>query len=353
MKHQSRDVTNHIDSLLHFINITTESTGKSDQVLVLSSPLDDITRHAWKVSQIRQFRITDLGVSIEFCPICYKIHTPQHKSFNLFIRPSDINVCVEFLCKKTNAHALTKSLNNYIFRIQDHHCPTPNPLFIPPPPPLPSMLKSDRPPVPPRIYPRFGYLNGPPAEPYAPQAYLEKKPAPKVKFDDMVCPYRITNKIVINSDGSISHESTVLGHLGNRTDKLPLTPIRSGKQANSKLEASNLFPTKSSQMHRHLKNSVSSSFLPPRNVLRFPPKNFESTKYPSPVELSSNNTCDEEDYENEWFSSDPIQQHKTQSYIEPLLSKEYLDGGTDYVSMPDWMNLPDYRIAGNFDGGKF
>ena len=347
MKHRSKDVINQIDSLLHFINITTKSTGKTDQVLLLSSPLDDITRHAWKVSQIRQFRITNLGISIEFCPYCYKTQTPQHRSFSLFIRSSNINVCVEFLYRKTNARAVAESLmNNYTYRIQDHHCPTPNPLFILPPPTLPSKPNSDRPSVPPRIHPQFGYLNGPPAEPYAPQAYSRKKPAPKIKFDDMLCPYRITSRIVINNDGTVSHESTVLGHLGNRTDKSPLTPMRSGKQAKGKLEASNLFSTKSSQVHKHLKNTVSSSFLPPRNVLRFPSRDIEKPKYPLPVAVPSNNTCDEEDYENEWFSSDPIQKHKPLSYIEPVSSKEDLrdddDDSTDYVNMPDYMNLPDY-----------
>ena len=359
VKHRSKDVLGDIDSLMHFIDITTESTGKSDQVLLLSSPLDDITRHAWKVSQIRQFRITDLGVCIEFCPNCYKTHTPQHRSFNLFIKSSEINICVEFLCRKTNARAVAESLDNYItiYKIQDHHCRTPDPPTTSPPPPLPTKRNIDRPPMPPRIHPRFGYLNGAPAEPYAAQTYSRMKQASSVRLCDMVSPYKITSRIVINNDGSVSHESTVLGHLGGRMDRPPITPMRKSRQANDKANSRH---KRSTKKHQDLQNSI---FL-------LPPKNVPRPRCPSPILTPIKHADDvidgdyeningsDEDYENEWCPSapsDPVQRHKPLSYIEPVSLKENLaaddDVSGDYINVPevvdsvnttlDYINIPD------------
>ena len=359
VKHRNRDVVNDIDSLLHFIDITTESTGKSDQVLILSSPLDDITRHAWKLSQIRQFRITDLGISIEFCPNCYKTHTPQHRSFNLFIKSSEINICVEFLCRKAKARAVTESLDNYItiYKIVDHHCLTPNPPTTPPPPPVPMKPNFDRPPLPPRIHPRFGYLNGPSAEPsaepYTTKATSRMNPPSSIRLCDIVSPYKITSRIVINNDGTVSHESTVLGHLGGKLDRSPLKPMRSSKQTKSE---------RSTQQHQDLQNSI--SLLPPKNVPRHRhPSPKETTPVTSADEndgdyVNVNNNSDEE-YENDWCpaaSSDHVQQHKPLSYIEPVPSKENLlnidDVSNDYVNVPevvdssnvssDYINVTDF-----------
>ena len=355
VKHRNRDVVNDIDSLLHFIDITTESTGKSDQVLILSSPLDDITRHAWKLSQIRQFRITDLGISIEFCPNCYKTHTPQHRSFNLFIKSSEINICVEFLCRKAKARAVTESLDNYItiYKIIDHHCLTPYPPTTPPPPPVPMKPNFDRPPLPPRIHPRFGYLNGPSAEPYTTKATSRMNPPSSIRLCDIVSPYKITSRIVINNDGTVSHESTVLGHLGGKLDRSPLKPMRSSKQTKSE---------RSTQQHQDLQNSI--SLLPPKNVPRHRhPSPKETTPVTSADEndgdyVNVNNDSDEE-YENDWCpaaSSDHVQQHKPLSYIEPVPSKENLldidDVSNDYVNVPevvdssnvssDYINVTDF-----------
>ena len=354
VKHRNRDVIGDIDSLLHFIDITTESTGKSDQVVILSSPMDDITRHAWKLSQIRQFRITDLGISIEFCPNCYKTHTPQHRSFNLFIKSSEINICVEFLCRKAKARAVTESLDNYItiYKIQDHHCATPNPPSTPPPPPVPMKPNSDRPPMPPRIHPRFGYLDGPSAEPYTVKASSRINPPSSFRLCDMVSPYKITSRIVINNDGTVSHESTVLGHLGGKLDRSPLKPMRSSKQTKSK---------RSTNQHQDLQNSI--SLLPPKNV---PRRRHPSPKETTPVTSTDENDGDyvninngsDEEYENDWCpaaSSDPVQQHKPLSYIEPVPSKENLldidDVNTDYVNVPevvDSSNASDYINVTDF-----
>ena len=360
VKHRSKDVIGDIDSLLHFIDITTESTGKSDQVLLLSSPLDDITRHAWKVSQIRQFRITDLGISIEFCPNCYKTHTPQHRSFNLFIKSSEINICVEFLCRKVKARAVAESLDNYItiYKIQDHNCPTPDPPTTPPPPPLPMKPNSDRPPVPARIHPRFGYLNGPSAEPCAVQPYPRMKESPSTRLRNLVSPYKITSRIVINNDGSVSHESTVLGHLGGMMDRSPMVPMRKSKKA----KALNLRAKKSTEKHQDLQNSI--SLLPPKNVPRrrcpssvLTPTDELDDSHGDYINVKSINDSDE-DYENDWCTSapsDPVQLHKPLSYIEPVSSKENLvtddDANGDYVDVPevvdslntslDYVNIPD------------
>ena len=260
MKHRSRDGMVDEDALLQFIDISTQGAKKPDQILMLSSPLDDITRHAWKASQIRQFRITDLGISIEFCPNCYKTHIPQHKSFNLFVRTSVLNACVEFICNNTQAVASDASFNNFItiYRIKDHHCPPPSN----PPPPVPSNIDI-QPPIPSRDHPRLGYSNAPPA-----------KPLPK--YSDLVSPYKITNKIIINNDGSISQESTILGHNENISASNPLKPPRKQKDIQQPTSScmTQIFPPKE-VIHRSMCRTTSGKLVPPKHITR--------TGFPKPV----------------------------------------------------------------------
>ena len=252
VKHRSRDGMVDEDALLQFVDISTQGASKSDQILMLSSPLDDIIQHAWKTSQIQQFRITDLGISIEFCATCYKTHIPQHRSFNMFVHTSVLNDCVDFICNKIQAVASDVPFNNFItiYRIEDHHCPPP----ITPPPPAPSNI--DVQPLMSRDHPRFGYLNAPPA-----------KPVPK--YANLVSPYKITSKIIINNDGSISQESMILGH--NRSISTPnlLKPPRVQKnvQQSTALDMAQTFPQKE-VTEQLLCRSTSGNLVSPKHIKR-------------------------------------------------------------------------------------
>ena len=259
VKHRSRDGMVDEDALLLFVDISTQGANKSDQILMLSSPLDDITQHAWKTSQIQQFRITDLGISIEFCATCYKTHIPQHRSFNMFVHTSVLNDCVDFICNNTQAVASDVPFNNFItiYRIEDHHCPPP----CTPPPPAPSNI--DVQPLMSRDHPRFGYLNAPPA-----------KPVPK--YANLVSSYKITSKIIINNDGSISQESMILGR--NRSISTPnlLKPPRVQKnvQQSTASDTSQTFPQKE-VTEQLLCRSTSGNLVPPKHIKR--------TDVPEPV----------------------------------------------------------------------
>ena len=211
-----------------------------------------------------------------------------------------------------------------------------------PPPPLPSKPNSDRPPMPPRIHPRFGHINGPPAEPYSGPMYPKKKSATTIKFRDMLSPYKITSRIVINNDGTVSHESAILGHLGGIMDRSPLIPMRKKKSVNTEPVTPILCPERSVRKYQHLKNSV--SFL-------VPPKNIPRHRLPSPPNRNANDN-DDDVHEKDWIPSptcDPVQRHKPQSYTEPVSSKEIQldDSSTNYVTIPDvdildYINFPDY-----------
>lgn len=249
VKHRSKDGMVDEDALLQFTDVSTEGVKKPDQILMLSSPLDDITRHAWRVSQIRQFRITDLGISIEFCINCYRTYKPHPKSFNLFVHTSVLNACVKFICKSIPTVSKGEAFNSFvtIYKIQDHHCSLPAPPSRPPPP-IPS-LTDDRPPIPSRDHPRFGYLSGPPARPLPNNSGL-------------VSPYKVTNKIVINNDGTISQESTVFGYRGSFSTIIPTQPPRKLHQAET-----NTFPQKKAVPNsKHGGTSV--QLLPPKYIKR-------------------------------------------------------------------------------------
>jgi len=264
------------DSLLQFVNISTQGINKSDSILMLSSPLDDIIRHAWRVSQIQQFRITDLGISIEFCPNCYKTHTHQHRSFNLFVHTSMLHTCVSFICKNTRAVAIEEAFDSFItiYRIPDHQCPTSTPPNTPPPP------SPTRPVIPSRDHPRFGYLRGPRAKPFA-------------KFSDLSSPYRITNSIVINEDGSVKQVSTVLGHCRSISNCNLLTPPRKCNNAQQPKSEKLQLPV---QQRINLHRNTSIKLLPPKQIKRtqIPLKNIpkHSPTYPK-VDMNVDN---EEDY---------------------------------------------------------
>ena len=251
VKHRSRDGMVDEDALLQFIDI--QDANKPDRILMLSSPLDDITQHAWKTSQIQQFRITDLGISIEFCPNCYKTHILQHRSFNMFIHTSVLNACVEFICNNTKAVASDVSFNSFItiYKIKDHHCPPPST----PPPPVPSNIDI-QPPIPSRNHPRLGYSNAPSA-----------KPLPK--YSDLVSPYKITNKIIINNDGSISQESTILGKNENVSAPNPLKPPRVQKNVRQSTAShmAQIIPRKQ-VTHRSLCRNTSGKLVPPKHIKR-------------------------------------------------------------------------------------
>ena len=282
VKHRSRDGMVDEAALLQFIDISTEGIKKPDQVLMLSSPLDDITRHAWRVSQIRQFRITDLGISIEFCVNCYKTYTPHPKSFNLFVHASALNACVEFICKNTLTVSKGEEFNSFatIYKIDGHQCPIPAPPSKPPPP-IPSNT-DNRPPIPSRDHPRFGYLSGPPARPLPNNSGL-------------VSPYKITNKIIINNDGTISQESMVFGHRGSISTLFPMKPPR--KQCNVLKPMSDetqcFLQQKAMQKSKHGDTSVQ----------LFPPKHIKRTSIQSKEELDVD---DQKDSTKDWLYEDYI-----------------------------------------------
>ena len=351
VKHRRGDTEEDEDSLMYFIDVSNEGAGNSDQVLVLSSPINDITRQAWKVSQIRQFRITDLGVCIEFCPNCYRTHMPQYRSFNLFVRSSMINACIDFLCKKTKAVALKESTETFvtIYKLQNHKCPSITPPNTPPPQ-VPPKAPNVKPPMPPRTHPRLGCLNAPPAEPYLPP-YSRMNPVKG--WDDLVCPYKITNKIVVNNDGTVSYVSTVLGHSGSKTDLRPSItpqrghrkPIQQEQQKPHQLTKRQMPSTnphaKKQQLHK-----TESTAVPPRNIRR--------PAIMSPVMSPSLDSTDypEEDYENQWPSeefkrsvssqepeimvSSPVKR-KPLSYLEPVsttlpIDDDKIGDDKDYVN---------------------
>jgi len=389
VKHRSKETDGDDDSLMYFIDVNNEGVENSDQVLILASPINEIARQAWKVSQIRQFRITDLGVCIEFCPNCFRTHMPQYRSFNLFVRSSMINACVEFLCKKTMAVSLKESAESFItiYRLQNHKCPSTTPPNTPPPQ-VPPKSPSVRPPMPPRTHPRLGSLNAPPAEPYLPPY---SKMRPSVGWDNLVCPYQITNKIVINNDGTFSSMSTVLGHSGSKTDfKSTRTPLRKSCYLNQHEQQKShqqqrQQPVMKQQLHR-----FESASVPPRNI-----KRLGATSTVLAPSMDSIDNVDDEDYVNKW-PTDIIKksheydemaslhhQKKPASYIEPIShtddenddERDYLNadqkmelissikppeeprttspegtGCKDYVNVsdvisPDYMNIPDILQA--------
>ena len=330
MKYRSRDGMVDEDALLQFANISTQDTKNQDQILLLSSPLDDITRHAWRVSQIRQFRITDLGISIEFCHNCYRTHLPRYRSFNLFVHTSVMNACVEFICRNTQATACVETLNNFItiYRIQNHHCPILNPPSTPPPP-VPSVNSDDRPPVPSRDYPRFSYLSGPCAK-------------PRLKHPNLVSPYRITNKIVINDDGSVSRESTILGHRGNALNPNPLQPPR--KQHNKTNKAEN-FPEQKIMLHA-LNRNRSGKLLPPKDIKRTSAL-FKYIPKPAPTHPMSDDDNDNDDkaYQESWITVEDYV-HMYPGLFQPPLPPGVVDNeesciAESYVHMcPDLFQPP-------------
>ena len=275
MKHRSNDGMVDEDALLQFIDVSTEGIKKLDQILMLSSPLDDITRHAWRVSQIRQFRITDLGISIEFCINCYKTYKPHPKSFNLFVHTSALNACIKFICKSIQTISKGEAFSSFvtIYKIQDHHCSLPAPPSKPPPS-IPS-LTDDRPPVPSRDHPRFGYLSGPPARPLPSNSGL-------------VSPYKVTNRIVINNDGTVSQESTVFGHRGSISTLFPTKPPR--KQHEALPEAKTFPQRKTVANSKH--GGASVQLLPPKYIKRVSSHSKEKLN----VDDQKDDTDDFEDY---------------------------------------------------------
>ena len=251
VKHRSRDGMVDEDALLQFIDM--QDANKPDRILMLSSPLDDITQHAWKTSQIQQFCITDLGIRIEFCPNCCKAHIPQHRSFNMFVHTSVLNACVEFICNNTQAVASDVSFNSFItiYKTKDHHCPPPSN----PPPPVPSNIDIQST-IPSRDQPRLGYSNAPSA-----------KPLPK--YSDLVSPYKITNMIIINNDGSISQESTILGKNESISAPNPLKPPRVQKNVRQSTasDMAQILPQKEITK-RSLCRSTSGKLVPPKHIKR-------------------------------------------------------------------------------------
>ena len=317
VKYRSRDGMVDEDALLQFADISTQGAKNQDKILLLSSPLDDITRHAWRVSQIRQFRITDLGISIEFCHNCYRTHIPQYRSFNLFVHTSVMNTCVEFICKNTQATACSEMFGSFvtIYRIQNHHCPVLNPPSTPPPP-VPPANNDNRPPIPSRDYPRFGYLNGPCAK-------------PRLRHPNLVSPYRITNKIVINDDGSVSQESTILGHRGNTLSPNPLKPPR--KQDHTKTDNTKDL-SKQKIIHRNLHRHRSGRLLPPKDIKRTsaPLKNIIK---PAPTRHMGDNDNDNDDevYQESWMAAEDYV-HMYPGLLQAPLSPAVVDNEEDWES---------------------
>lgn len=305
IKHRSRDAIVDEDSLLQFFTISTQGIKKSDRILMLSSPLDDITRHAWRVSQILQFHITDLGISIEFCPNCFKTHIPQYRSFNLFVHTSVLNVFVDFICKNTQAVAIDE-FNSFItiYRLQNHQC-----LMITPPntPPPPSPTIDSRPIIPSRNHPRFGYLRGPHAMPFP-------------KISDTASPYKITNRIVINNDGSISQESTILGYHGSMSNSDLQKPPR--KCGNAQLRSEKLQPSlQQNVVHHPLCRNTSGGLLPPKYIKRKqapPPKNIPRHIFTHPT--IDTDVDNEDDYEINWLLEDYIKMSSRKSITSPQLA---------------------------------
>lgn len=313
VKYRSRDGMVDEDALLQFADISTQGAKNQDQILMLSSPLDDITRHAWRVSQIRQFRITDLGISIEFCHNCYRTHIPQYKLFNLFVHTSVMNACIEFICKNTQATACSEMLNSFItiYRIQGHHCPPPST----PPPPVPPGNNDNRPPVPSRDYPRFGYLSGPCAK-------------PRLKHPNLVSPYRITNKIVINNDGSISQESTILGHRGNTPNPNPLKPPRRQNNMTDKEEDFQ----KQKLIRRKLCRNRSGKLLPPKDIKRTsaPLKIIPDPAPICPMGEDDNNN-DDKVYQESWIAPEDYV-HMYPGSFQPPLSSAVVDNEESWIA---------------------
>ena len=309
VRYRSRDGMVEEDALLQFADILTQGSKNQDQILLLSSPLDDITRHAWRVSEIRQFRITDLGISIEFCHNCYRTHIARYKSFNLFVHTPVMNACIEFICKNTQAVACSEMLNSFItiYRIQNHQCPIFNPPSTPPPPVPPANI-DNRPPIPCRGYPRFGYLSGPCAK-------------PRLRYPDLVSPYKITNKIVINDDGSISHESTILGHRANSSNPNPLKPPRKQKIVQQpKTDKAEDFQQQK-VMHRKLHRNTSGKLLPPKDIKRtnVPMKNI-SKPAPTHLKLDMDGDDDKDEVYQESWIADEGYVHMYPGLFQPPLS---------------------------------
>ena len=317
------------DALLQFITISSQGSKNPDQILVLSSPLDDITRHAWRVSQIRQFRITDLGISIEFCHNCYRTHIPQHKSFNLFVHTSILNSCVEFICENTHAVACSETFNNFItvYGMQDHHCPAP--AF--PPPPVPSTGIDNRPPIPSRDYPRYGFLKSPHAKPFLKHPY-------------MVSPYKITSRIVINDDGSVNHESTILGHCGSKFGPNPLIPPRKQNAVRQpKVDKAICFLQQSATHHKLSRNA---------SVRLLPPKNIKRTNVTTPHSNVGYNDGDDDDdddvYQDSWIANqeDSIHMHPSKLSQLPPSHDNLSNTNNLKVQIVDQVSAPSSCING-------
>ena len=305
VKYRSRDGMVDEDALLQFIIISSQGSKNPNQILMLSSPLDDITRHAWRVSQIRQFCVTDLGISIEFCHNCYRTHIPQHKSFNLFVHTSILNNCVEFICENAHAVACSETFNNFltVYRIQDHHCPA----LAFPPPPVPSTDMDNRPPIPCRDYPRYGFFKGPHARPF-------------LKYPDVLSSYKITNRIVINKDGSVHQESTILGHRGSKSDPNPLAPPRKQNIVQQpKVDKDKCFLQQRAAHHK-LSRNASHRLLPPKYIKR------TSTTLPyAKIDFNDGDDDDDDVYQENWIANQEEYVHMHPSELsQPPLSHDNL-----------------------------
>ena len=126
----------------------------------------------------------------------------------------------------------------------------------------------------------------------------------------MVSPYRITNKIVINNDGTVSQESTVLGHRTD-TSNHPLQPPRKQVKNIQQPKAGNVEQQKIT--HRKLKRSTSNKLLPPKNIKRINPPVKPAPAHPKDDDDDDADSYDEI-YQDSWVAEGYV-------HMNPIVSK--------------------------------
>lgn len=83
------------------VNLPSHSSGQSDRVLVLASPVNDVNMHAWNLSRVRRFVIIDAGIQMELCSQC--VGSYQKRVITFLLPVEYIDKCMTFLLHEMHA----------------------------------------------------------------------------------------------------------------------------------------------------------------------------------------------------------------------------------------------------------
>ena len=233
------------------VNRPPQRAGSLDQILVLSSPINDIIIQAWDLDRVLRFIELDIGIRLVLCPSCAG---SQSGTTTLVIGKQSIKSCIQFLCREVKISEVPRNDGGIFVYDLKHTCgvcsppaiPAPkSPSELPPPyhpaeviPPPVSDQKEATPALklPPRTIPRVNYESSIPA---IAQPYLNYFPhwtfdqSRTVHFEG---PYQISSRIIITDSGDVKYEPTVLGNLGTKPmpfdfgRNIPLPPRHSARK---------------------------------------------------------------------------------------------------------------------------